>query len=67
MIIHSTTCTNWFIEVPTGDPEMPWICMGSAFRTEQAARNNLKGWRQELQAVARISQHTWEDWTAHQS
>jgi len=57
----ATTVTSWIIQVPTGDPEMPMITLGSFFKTEAQARQELRGWRKELQEVAQISQHTWED------
>lgn len=57
----ATLVTSWIIQVPTGDPEMPMISLGPWFKTEGQARQALRGWREELQEVAQISQHTWED------
>jgi len=67
MITYTTTSTSWIIEVPTGDAQMPWICMGSWFKTEQQAIANLKGWRKELQEAARVREHTYESFTAHEA
>ena len=67
MIVFPTTATNWIVEVPTGDPEMPWIQMGSMFTSQEQAQRNLRGWRQELQEVARIRQYTYESFTAHEA
>ena len=67
MIIHSSIVTSWAIKVPTGDPEMPFIGMGSWFKTKEDAQKDLRGWREELQKVAIIEQITWEDWTAHEA
>jgi hypothetical protein len=67
MITYTTTSTSWIIEVPTGDAQMPWICMGSWFKTEQHAIANLKGWRKELQEAARVREHTYESFTAHEA
>ena len=67
MIVNTSVFTGWIIEVPTGDAEFPWISLGSMFPTEQKAKADLRSWRPELQDVARVRQHTYESFTAHEA
>lgn len=55
MTTATSVTTYFFIQIPTGDAEMPFTTMGSAFITREQAANALKGWRQELQQVAQIN------------